>query len=134
MSTTPRASTSLLVKQIKEVERGRITEYAERVPAPSTTRARGIWSVPCDIALPCATQNELDWTDAEALVANGCMAVAEGANMPTTPEAIESFQEHGVLFCPGQGCQRRRRGHLRSGDDPELRAPLLDLRGGGRAS
>ena len=78
-----------VVKQIKEVERGRIKEYAERVPgAKYFEGCRGIWTIPCDIALPCATQNELDKDGAEALIKNGVMAVAEGANMPSTPEAI----------------------------------------------
>ncbi|MBO6055135.1 MAG: NADP-specific glutamate dehydrogenase, partial [Oscillospiraceae bacterium] len=78
-----------VVKQIKEVERGRIKEYAERVPGSTYTEGcRGIWTVPCDIALPCATQNELDEAGAKALIANGCYCVCEGANMPSTPEAI----------------------------------------------
>ena len=92
-----------VVKQIKEVERGRIREYAQRVPgAIYTEGSRGIWRVRCDIALPCATQNELDEADAQALIANGCIAVAEGANMPTTLEATDYLREHGVLFAPGK--------------------------------
>ncbi len=92
-----------VVKQIKEVERGRIKEYAARVDgAVYTEGCRGIWTIPCDIALPCATQNELDKTSAEMLIKNGVMAVAEGANMPSTPEAIEAFQSAGVLFAPAK--------------------------------
>ena len=92
-----------VVKQIKEVERGRIKAYAERVPgAVYTEGCKGIWTVPCDVALPCATQNELDLAGAEALVAHGVMAVCEGANMPTTPDAAEFFQKNGVLFAPGK--------------------------------
>ncbi len=92
-----------VVKQIKEVERGRIKEYAARVDgAVYTEGCRGIWTIPCDIALPCATQNELDKTSAETLIKNGVMAVAEGANMPSTPEAIEAFQSAGVLFAPAK--------------------------------
>ena len=92
-----------VVKQIKEVERGRISEYAKRVEgAVYTEGCRGIWTIPCDIALPCATQNELDVESAKALIANGVMAVAEGANMPSTPEAIEAFLEAGILFGPAK--------------------------------
>ena len=90
-----------VVKQIKEVERGRIN--AERVKgAVYTEGCKGIWTVPCDIALPCATQNELDEAAAKALVANGVMAVAEGANMPSTPEAIAVFQAAGIPFGPAK--------------------------------
>ena len=92
-----------VVKQIKEVERGRIKAYAERVSgAVYTEGCKGIWTIPCDVALPCATQNELDLAGAEALVAHGVMAVCEGANMPTTPDAAEFFQKNGVLFAPGK--------------------------------
>lgn len=92
-----------VMKQIKEVERARITEYANRVDGASyTAGCRGIWTVPCDIALPCATQNELDADGAKALIANGCFAVCEGANMPSTPEAVEEFQKAGVLFGPAK--------------------------------
>ena len=92
-----------VVKQIKEVERGRIKEYADRVPGATYTEGcRGIWSIKCDIALPCATQNELDEDGAKALIANGVMAVAEGANMPSTPEAVAAFQNAGVLFGPAK--------------------------------
>ncbi len=92
-----------VVKQIKEVERGRIKEYADRVEgAVYTEGCRGIWSIPCDIALPCATQNELNGEEAALLIKNGVMAVAEGANMPSTPEAIEAFLNAGVLFGPAK--------------------------------
>ena len=92
-----------VIKQIKEVERGRISEYAKRVKGATYTEGcRGIWNVKCDIALPCATQNELDAEGARALIANGCIAVAEGANMPSTPEAINLFRENGILFAPAK--------------------------------
>lgn len=91
------------VKEIKEVKRGRIKEYIDYRPqAVYTEGCRGIWTIKCDIALPCATQNELDEQGAKALVANGCMAVAEGANMPSTPEAIAVFQQNGLLFGPAK--------------------------------
>ena len=92
-----------VVKQIKEVERGRISEYAKRVPGSVYTEGcKNIWTVKCDIALPCATQNELDGESAKILISNGCYAVAEGANMPSTPEAVAAFQEAGVLFGPAK--------------------------------
>ena len=92
-----------MVKQIKEVERGRIKEYAARVPSAEYHEGcRGIWTIPCDVALPCATQNELDAEGAKALIANGCFAVGEGANMPSTLEATELFLQNGVLFAPGK--------------------------------
>ena len=91
------------VKQIKEVERKRIKEYVATHPqAEYHEGCSGIWTIPCDIALPCATQNELDLESAKALVANGCYAVAEGANMPSTPEATELFLEKGILFGPAK--------------------------------
>ncbi len=91
------------VKQIKEVERKRIKEYVNiHKDATYTDGFRGIWTIKCDIALPCATQNELDEEAAKALVANGVMAVAEGANMPSTPEAVEVFQAASILFAPGK--------------------------------
>ena len=92
-----------VVKQIKEVERGRIKEYVDRVPGSTYTEGcRGIWTIKCDIALPCATQNELDEDGAKALIANGVKAVAEGANMPSTPEAVALFQSNGILFAPAK--------------------------------
>jgi glutamate dehydrogenase (NADP+) len=91
-----------VVKQIKEVERGRISEYAKRVPGSVYTEGRGVWSIPCDIALPCATQNELNGEDAALLIKNGVKYVAEGANMPSTPEAIEAFLANNVFFGPAK--------------------------------
>ncbi len=88
--------------QVKQVERARLTEYAKRRPGSTYHEGRGLWTVNCDIALPCATQNELWLEDAQALVANGCKAVCEGANMPTTLDATHYLQENGVLFCPGK--------------------------------
>ena len=90
------------LKQVKEVRRARLTEYAKLRPNAVYHEGKGVWSTPCDIALPCATQNELHLADAQMLVANGCMAVAEGANMPTTLDATRYLQESGVLFCPGK--------------------------------
>lgn len=91
-----------LLKEVKEVKRARLTEYAAARPSAEYHEGRGVWSVKCDIALPCATQNELLLDDAKALVANGCIAVAEGANMPTTLEATEYLQQNKVLFAPGK--------------------------------
>ena len=92
-----------VVKQIKEVERGRIKEYCNRVQGATYTEGcKGIWGIKCDIALPCATQNELYGEAADKLIANGVMAVAEGANMPSTPEAIEKFLAKGILFGPAK--------------------------------
>jgi len=91
------------IKRIKEVERGRIKEYLEDHPKASYTEGcAGIWSVPCAIALPCATQNELDGQAAAKLVKNGCIAVAEGANMPSTPEAVKTFLDAGGSFGPAK--------------------------------
>ena len=92
-----------IVKQLKEKERKRIKEYTSYVQgAEYHEGCRGIWNIKCHVALPCATQNELDLENAEALVKNGVLAVAEGANMPVTPEAIELFQKSGVLFGPAK--------------------------------
>ncbi len=91
-----------LLKEVKEVKRARLTEYAAARPSAQYHEGRGVWSIKCDVALPCATQNELLIDDAKALVANGCLAVAEGANMPTTIEATEYLQANGVLFAPGK--------------------------------
>ena len=91
-----------LLKEVKEVKRARLTEYAAARPSAQYHAGKGVWSVKCDVALPCATQNELHLEDAKMLVANGCMAVAEGANMPTTLEATKYLQESGLLFCPGK--------------------------------
>ncbi|MDR1440044.1 MAG: NADP-specific glutamate dehydrogenase [Clostridiales bacterium] len=92
-----------VLKQLKEVERARISEYAKRVPgAEYHEGCAGVWGVKCDVALPCATQNELDGKSAQALVDNGVIAVAEGANMPTTPEGVAVFLKNGVLFGPAK--------------------------------
>jgi len=92
-----------LLKEIKLVRRGRISEYAkERGNGARFVEGGSIWDVPCDVALPCATQNELTGADAKTLIKNGVQVVAEGANMPSTPEAIRAFQEAGILFAPGK--------------------------------
>ena len=91
-----------LLKDVKEVRRARLTEYAAARKSAVYHEGRGVFTVKCDVALPCATQNELHIEDAKALVENGCIAVAEGANMPTTLEATIYLQEHGVLFAPGK--------------------------------
>ncbi|MCK9792998.1 NADP-specific glutamate dehydrogenase [Isoptericola sp. 4D.3] len=91
-----------LLKEVKEVERGRVSDYVERRPGARLVAEGSIWDVPTDVALPCATQNELTEADAKQLVANGVRAVAEGANMPTTPEAVALLREAGVLFGPGK--------------------------------
>ena len=91
-----------LMKEIKEVQRGRVKDYCAKKAGAQYMEGKRVWSIPCDIALPCATQNELDGEDAKTLVANGCKAVAEGANMPSTPEAIEVFQGSGILYAPGK--------------------------------
>ncbi len=95
-----------IVKDIKEVKRGRISEYADRVASAKYTAdangSKGIWTIPCDIALPCATQNELNLDSAKTLVANGVKVVGEGANMPTTLDATKFFQDNGVFFTPGK--------------------------------
>ncbi len=90
------------VMDLKNNRRGRISEYADKYASAEFHKGETPWGVPCDVALPCATQNELDGDDAEKLLKNGCMAVAEGANMPSTPEAIHAFHEAEVLFAPGK--------------------------------
>ena len=90
------------IKEIKEVNRQRLSEYTKYRPNAQYHEGKGVWSIPCDIALPCATQNELNKEDAEMLVKNGVIAVAEGANMPSTMEATEVFLQNGVLFAPGK--------------------------------
>ena len=90
------------VMELKNVKRGRISEYVEKYPSAKFFKGERPWSVKCDVALPCATQNELNEEEAKTLVANGCICVAEGANMPTTPEAIEVLQKAKVLFAPGK--------------------------------
>ena len=91
-----------LIKQIKEVERRRISVYAQEKPSATYLENGNIWTIPCQIALPCATQNELNGKDAEMLVKNGCIAVAEGANMPTTPEGVRIFQDAGLAYGPAK--------------------------------
>ncbi len=90
------------LKEIKEVNRARLTEYKKYRPNSEYHEGRGVWQIPVDIALPCATQNELFLEDAKTLAANGCKIVAEGANMPTTIDATEYLQKNGVIFCPGK--------------------------------
>jgi glutamate dehydrogenase (NADP+) len=91
-----------LVKQLKEVERARIREYVSHRPASRYLPGGNIWEIPCEVALPCATQNELSGHDAKQLVDNGCIAVAEGANMPTTSEGVRVFHQAGIAFGPGK--------------------------------
>lgn len=91
-----------LLKEVKEVKRARLTEYAAARKSAQYHEGRGVWTIKCDIALPCATQNELNIDDAKSLVANGCMAVAEGANMPTTLEATDYLLKNKILFAPGK--------------------------------
>jgi glutamate dehydrogenase (NADP+) len=95
-----------LLREVKEVERGRVADYAERRPnatfRPRSHTHASIWDIPCDVALPCATQNELTGKDAVALIKGGCETVAEGANMPTTPEGVRTFLDAGVAFGPGK--------------------------------
>ena len=88
--------------EVKQVKRGRLTEYAKARPKSVYHEGKGVWTTKCDVALPCATQNELLLDDAKALVANGCFAVVEGANMPTSLDATKYLQEQGILFCPGK--------------------------------
>ena len=90
------------MREIKEVKRGRCKDYLEKHPEAEYHEGKGVWTVKCDIALPCATQNELNEEDAKTLVANGCFAVGEGANMPSTLEAIDVFLKAGILFAPAK--------------------------------
>ncbi|MCZ7554890.1 MAG: NADP-specific glutamate dehydrogenase [Bacteroidia bacterium] len=90
------------VMDLKNNRRGRIKEYTEQYPNAEYYEGTGVWSVPCDVALPCATQNELDGDDAKALIANGCICISEGANMPSTPAAVDLFIEHKLLYGPGK--------------------------------
>lgn len=91
-----------LLKDIKEVRRERLTEYAKAKPNAQYHEGRGVWQIKCDVALPCATQNEITLDDVKMMVDNGLKAMAEGANMPTTPDAVKYIKEHGVLFIPGK--------------------------------
>ncbi len=90
------------IMEIKNVQRGRIHLYVEKYPSAKFVKGERPWSVACDVALPCATQNELNGAEAKTLIANGCICVAEGANMPSTPEAVEAFQAAKILFAPGK--------------------------------
>ncbi len=91
-----------LLKELKEVRRARLSEYVAQRPQAKYVEGGNIWEIPCDVALPCATQNELNARDAKRLISNGCIAVGEGANMPTTPKGIRAFQEADVAFAPGK--------------------------------
>ena len=90
------------IMQLKNVERARINKYLEKYPKATFHAGKTPWEVPCDVALPCATQNELHESDAKMLIQNGCLCVCEGANMPSTPEAIHQFVQHKILFAPGK--------------------------------
>ena len=124
------------IMELKNLYRGRIREYAEQYPGVKYVEGARPWGEKADIALPSATQNEIDGDDARKLVANGVIAVSEGANMPSTPEAIRVFQEAKILYAPGkaagQGSQCRRCVRLRPRDDTELRTPLVERRRGGQ--
>ena len=90
------------VMEIKNVNYGRISDYVKKYPSAKFVEGKRPWGVKCDIALPCATQNELNEEEAKTLIANGCICVAEGANMPSTPEAVEAFIKAKILFAPGK--------------------------------
>ncbi|MPM93144.1 NADP-specific glutamate dehydrogenase [bioreactor metagenome] len=99
----PKGINLRIMKDIKEVKRGRIKDYAKRVKGATYAEGcRDIWNIKCDVALPCATQNELDEKSAKLLIKNGVMAVGEGANMPSTPDAVAAFQKAGILFAPAK--------------------------------
>ena len=116
-----------IIQQIKEQKRERISTYPNYVPtAKYVEGCASIWSVSCDIAMPCATQNEIDTDSAKLLVSNGCKAVFEGSNMPCS-RGHPGHQSLRPPLLPLQGFQRRRCGCLRPGDEPEQRAPVLDL-------
>ncbi|WP_295625337.1 NADP-specific glutamate dehydrogenase, partial [uncultured Corynebacterium sp.] len=100
--STPGGVDVELLREIKEVRRGRVGEYAEETEGAEFHDKGNVWEVACDVALPCATQNELNGDDAKMLVENGCKYVAEGANMPSTPEAVEFFRKSSILFAPGK--------------------------------
>src|SRR5690606_21802716 len=97
---------------LKNNRRGRISEYADKYPSAEFHKGETPWKVACDIALPCATQNELNGDDAAQLIKNGCIAVAEGANMPSTPEAIHAFHNAKILFAPGKASNEIGRAHV----------------------
>lgn len=118
------------IMDLKNERRGRISEYAEKYSSATYHQGETPWNVPCDMALPCATQNELDGTDAKNLIDNGCLCVAEGANMPSTPEAIHAFNEAKILFAPGKASNAGG-GHFRSRDVPKFIENQLDAGGSG---
>ena len=113
------------VVDLKTVKRGRIEEYAKEFGAEYHAGERP-WTVPCDLAFPCATQNEVSLDDTKLLLKNGCIGMSEGANMPTDQDGIHAFVEAGILFAPVEGGQRRGRGGLGSGDESELRPHYLE--------
>jgi len=125
------------VKTLKTVKRGRISEYAKHFGKATFHPGVPPWSVPCDVAMPCATQNELDGAAAKALIRNGCIAVAEGANMPTTLDGVHAFQEAGLLFAPGKaanaggvavsGLEMSQNSARMSWKEEELQAMLVDI-------
>ena len=117
-----------VVKDIKEVKRGRIKEYADRVEGATYTEGTGIWNIKCDVYLPCATQNELDVDGAKTLIANGCKYIVEGANMPTTREATEYVYGKRRSLPSWKSIQRRWCCYFRTGNEPELPETFLDSR------
>ena len=117
-----------IIKDIKEVRRARIKEYADQVEGATYTEGLGIWNIKCDVYLPCATQNELGLEGVKALISNGCKYIVEGANMPTTLEATEYAMENGVLFPSRQSSQCRWCCYFCTGNEPELSEIFLDSR------
>jgi glutamate dehydrogenase (NADP+) len=125
------------VKELKNKRRGRISAYAAEFTGSTFTPGKTPWNVPCDVALPCATQNELHGDDARALVANGCIAVAEGANMPTDLEGVHVFKAARILYAPGKaanaggvavsGLEMSQNSERRSWKESELQQLLLDI-------
>ncbi len=122
------------LKEIKEVKRGRVSDYLNYRPNAEYHSGKGVWSVKVEIALPCATQNELALSDAEGLVANGVKAVCEGANMPTTLGSHRVSAEERCPVRSRKSCKCRRCCHLRAGNEPEQRTSQLELRRSGTAS
>lgn len=122
-----------ILMEVKNQQYGRVSDYAERVGARFEA-GRTPWHVPVDVALPCATQNELDEADAQTLVSNGVICVSEGANMPSTLEAVKAFEANRVLYAPGKASNAGGGCHLRAGNEPERHAPVLDARRGRRPS
>ena len=122
-----------ILMDVKNHHYGRVSDYAARTGVKFEAGVRP-WHVPVDIALPCATQNELDENDAQLLIKNGVLCVAEGANMPSTIEAAKAFEKPLACCTPPAGIQRRWRGHFRPGNEPERHAHELDPRRSGRPS